>query len=203
MTFTSQITNYSSNAGESPNILFHPTQLAIKEDRHKRKPYEGKNVIGEKFSIPTSIPIGPFESFTNSDPIKTSKKSPSNILDNTLEKIVKTKFAFISPDNLSLIKNYISKMQATNNYNPINLLLMVEKTNKYLHEVTQYGKEIFTEIEYFLDEEDEKLDGISINIYLPVKDAKEISDIWEYLNENIGSEENGSDRIFFNVRKKR
>ncbi len=203
MTFTSQITNYSSNAGESPNILFHPTQLAIKEDRHKRKPYEGKNVIGEKFSIPTSIPIGPFESFTNSDSIKTSKKSPSNILDNTLEKIVKTKFAFISPSNLPMIKNYISKMQASNNYNPLNLLFMLEKATKYLQETTQYGKEIFTEIEYFLDEEDEKLDGISINIYLPVKDAKEISDIWEYLNENIGSEENGSDRIFFNVRKKR
>ena len=79
---------------------------------------------------------------------------------------------------------------------------MVEKTNKYLHEVTQYGKEIFTEIEYFLDEEDEKLDGISINIYLPVKDAKEISDIWNYLNENIDSGESGSERIFFNIRKK-
>ena len=126
----------------------------------------------------------------------------TNIVDYTLETIIKSKFASVNPNSLPQIKSYMFKMQTLKKYNPINLPIMLKKTNNYLQEVAQNRKETVTEIKYFLDEEDEQLDGISINIYLPVKEAKELSDIWDYLNENIDSEENGAERIFFNVRKK-
>lgn len=126
----------------------------------------------------------------------------TNIVDYTLETIIKSKFASVNPNSLPQIKSYMFKMQTLKKYNPINLPIMLKKTNNYLQEVAQNRKEIVTEIKYFLDEEDEQLDGISINIYLPVKEAKELLDIWEYLNENIDSEENGAERIFLNVRKK-
>lgn len=126
----------------------------------------------------------------------------TNIVDYTLETIIKSKFASVNPNSLPQIKSYMFKMQTLKKYNPINLPIMLKKTNNYLQEVAQNRKETVTEIKYFLDEEDEQLDGISINIYLPVKEAKELLDIWEYLNENIDSEENGAERIFLNVRKK-
>ena len=126
----------------------------------------------------------------------------TNIVDYTLETIIKSKFASVNPNSLPQIKSYMFKMQTLKKYNPINLPIMLKKTNNYLQEVAQNRKEIVTEIKYFLDEEDEQLDGISINIYLPVKEAKELLDIWEYLNENIDSEENGAERIFLNGSKK-
>lgn len=52
-----------------------------------------------------------------------------------------------------------------------------------------------------MDVGDENLDGISINVYLPIKEAKELSNIWSYLNENVDIEGKGDEKFFFNVRK--
>ena len=208
MVSISQLTNYSPNAngsiGSSP--YYDPRSNAVQ--KHQKQPIERKSVISsitdDKFfnPSPATYPREMFEGVPNLNPLENPNVHSTNIVDYTLETIIKSKFASVSPNYLPEIKSYVSKMQTLNNYNPINLLLMLKKTNNYLQDVVQDRKGIVTEIKYFLDEEDEKLDGISINIYLPVKEAKELSDIWDYLNENIDSEENGAERIFFNVRKK-
>jgi len=184
--------------------LSYSNPQSFSEHRNEKQPYERKSVTTNKFLIPKPITYlkETFEGIPNLYSLENLNVQSTDIIDYTLETIVKARFASIDPKQLPEIKRYLSKMETLDNYNPINLLFMLRKTNNYLRDTVQDRKGIVIEIKYFLDEEDDNLDGISIDIYLRVKDAKKLSDVWGYLNENIGSEESGGERIFFNVREK-
>ncbi|MHB8371406.1 MAG: hypothetical protein ACYDAO_00120 [Thermoplasmataceae archaeon] len=204
MGFINQSVDYPSDVRGVSSSLLYSNQGSSTYQKHEKKPYKRKNVFENRFCTltPATYPKGRFGTVPNLNSLENSHTPSTNIVDYTIETIIKARFASFNPKNLPEIKSYISKMQALYNYNPMNLLFLLRKTNNYLQEVIKNKKGTEIEVKYFLDEEDEKLNGISINVYLPVKDAEILSDIWDYLNRNVGLEENGADKIFFNVRKK-
>lgn len=65
-----------------------------------------------------------------------------NILDSTLETIMNAKYAVFNPKSLPEIREYIANLQKIENYNPINLLSRLKKTNNYLQTVVKDRKKI-------------------------------------------------------------
>lgn len=125
-----------------------------------------------------------------------------NPVENVMKFIENSQLASFKHSQRDKIKSFFSEMHDNNDYNIFKLVDLLNSIYKVLSEHFGQKKNVKIEFDYYTDNEEPDLNGLSLTVFLSTDDAKMLSDIWEYLNEKLGVEDSLSDKIFFNVKQR-
>lgn len=129
-----------------------------------------------------------------------SEETVVSIVDRALEKIRASRLAIIKESNSYKLREYLNKSLRCNLFYPTDLILLLEEMKKVISRQLRISKVSLPEIEYLKDEEEIILEGISITVYVGTRNVDEISSLWQYLNMNVGIQNESFENVFFRVK---
>lgn len=123
-------------------------------------------------------------------------------VENVVKFIENSHLASFKNSQRDKIKSLFNQMHENNGYNVFKLVDLLNEIYRVAGEDYGQKKNVKIEFDYYIDNEEPDLNGLSINIFLPTENAEILSNIWEHLNEKLVVEDFLSDKIFFNVKQR-